>query len=151
MTIKLKIGDNRKKMKEIEDGSIDCVVTSPPYWDLRNYDTPPLVFDGDPNCEHEWSDNIYVRNNDQTAGEKQKTNKGNAERDTPLVNAFCVKCNAWKGQLGLEFTPELYIKHLVDTFDIVKSKLKNEGTCFVNIGTTYAKEDMFIVEKEWYE
>lgn len=31
------IGDVREKLKELSDQSIDCVVTSPPYWGLRDY------------------------------------------------------------------------------------------------------------------
>lgn len=31
------IGDARQKLKEIPDETIDCVVTSPPYWGLRDY------------------------------------------------------------------------------------------------------------------
>lgn len=138
MTIDLQIGDNREVLLKYPDNHFDCVVTSPPYWALRDYNTLPLIFDGDPNCEHEWINNSYIRNNDQTAGEKQRTNKGSVGRDTPVENAFCSKCKAWRGQLGMEPTPELYIKHLVDTFDIVKNKLKNEGTCFVNLGDTFA-------------
>jgi DNA modification methylase len=30
-------GDCLEKLKELEDNSIDCVVTSPPYWALRDY------------------------------------------------------------------------------------------------------------------
>lgn len=35
--MKILQGDVRKKLKEIEDNSIDCIVTSPPYWRLRDY------------------------------------------------------------------------------------------------------------------
>lgn len=31
------IGDVISKLKEIEDGTVNCVVTSPPYWGLRDY------------------------------------------------------------------------------------------------------------------
>lgn len=31
------IGDVREKLKELDDNSIQCVVTSPPYWGLRDY------------------------------------------------------------------------------------------------------------------
>ncbi len=31
------IGDSRTKLKEIPDGSIQCCITSPPYWGLRDY------------------------------------------------------------------------------------------------------------------
>ena len=30
-------GDCRKKLKELPDESVDCIVTSPPYWGLRDY------------------------------------------------------------------------------------------------------------------
>lgn len=31
------VGDAREKMTELPDGSVQCVVTSPPYWGLRDY------------------------------------------------------------------------------------------------------------------
>jgi DNA modification methylase len=37
MTVRLLIGDVREKLREIESDSVDCVVTSPPYWGLRDY------------------------------------------------------------------------------------------------------------------
>ena len=49
----------------------------------------------------------------------------------------CSKCRAWKGQLGLEPTPELYIEHLTEIFSEVKRALKKEGTLWLNIGDTY--------------
>ena len=42
-----------------------------------------------------------------------------------------------KGQLGLEPTFDLYIKHLCDIFDEVKRVLRDDGTCWVNLGDTY--------------
>lgn len=41
------------------------------------------------------------------------------------------------GQIGLESTPEEYIKRLVDVFHEVKRVLKDDGTLWVNIGDTY--------------
>jgi len=35
--IKINIGDCRDMIHEIDDNSIDCVMTSPPYWGLRDY------------------------------------------------------------------------------------------------------------------
>lgn len=34
------IGDVLEKIKEIPENSIDCVITSPPYWGLRDYGSP---------------------------------------------------------------------------------------------------------------
>lgn len=75
-------GDCIEKLKELEEKSVDCLVTSPPYWALRDYGV--------------------------------------------------------KGQLGLEPTFQEYINKLCDIFDEVKRVLKDEGTCWVNIGDTYS-------------
>jgi site-specific DNA-methyltransferase (adenine-specific) len=95
-------------LKQLPSESIDCVVTSPPYWALRDYGTNGMIWGADSECKHNW----------QPSG-------------------FCSKCGAWKGQLGLEPTFELYIKHLSDIFDEVKRVLKKTGTCWVNLGDTY--------------
>jgi len=39
MNGKILVGDVLEKIKEIPDESIDCVITSPPYWGLRDYGT----------------------------------------------------------------------------------------------------------------
>jgi DNA modification methylase len=112
-------------------------MTSPPYWGLRAYGSTPQIWDGDVNCKHEFTDESYVRNNDKTAGAKQRTVRGSTNRDEPIKHGFCIHCNAWKGELGLEPTYELYIKHLCDIFDEIKRVLKKSGTCWVNIGDSY--------------
>lgn len=75
-------GDCLEVLKTLPDESIDCVMTSPPYWALRDYGV--------------------------------------------------------EGQLGLEPTFQEYINKLCDIFDEVKRVLKKEGTCWVNMGDTYA-------------
>ena len=42
------------------------------------------------------------------------------------------------GQLGLESTPEEYLKNMLNVFDLVKPKLKDVGNCFVNLGDSYS-------------
>lgn len=37
MTVRILVGDCREKLREIEDGSVHCCVTSPPYFGLRDY------------------------------------------------------------------------------------------------------------------
>jgi DNA modification methylase len=75
-------GDALKVLQRLPAESIDCVVTSPPYWSLRDYG---------------------VRN-----------------------------------QIGLEASPEKYIKRLCCIFDEIKRVLKPTGTCWVNLGDAYA-------------
>ena len=74
--------DVMEGLKRLEDESVDCVVTSPPYWALRDYGV--------------------------------------------------------EGQLGLEPTFQEYINKLCDIFDEVKRVLKKTGTCWVNLGDSYA-------------
>jgi DNA modification methylase len=37
MTVRILIGDCRERLRELPDESVHCVVTSPPYWGLRDY------------------------------------------------------------------------------------------------------------------
>ncbi len=75
-------GDVRDKIKELDNHSIDCVVTSPPYWGLRDYGV--------------------------------------------------------KGQLGLEPTYQEHIKNIVNIFQLLKPKLKDSATIWLNYGDCYA-------------
>ena len=68
-------------LKELQDNSIDCCVTSPPYYALRDY-----------GCD---------------------------------------------GQIGLEETPEEYIRKLTEVFMEVHRVLKPTGTLWLNIGDSY--------------
>lgn len=75
-------GDALTILKKMKSGVIDCCITSPPYFGLRDYGI----------------DN----------------------------------------QFGLEGTPEEYIINLVEVFREVKRVLKNGGTCWLNLGDSYA-------------
>jgi len=82
MTIKILQGNCIEKIKEIKDNSIDCVITSPPYWGLRNYNVD--------------------------------------------------------GQLGLESTYQEHIQNIIKLFRIIKPKLKDSATIWLNYGDSYA-------------
>jgi DNA modification methylase len=89
-------------------------------------------------CEHEWGiegPEFHKGQVPQTKwqGVDAVANGGNAKS-----GSFCHKCGAWLGCLGLEPTPELYISHLVQIFREVKRVLRKDGTCWVNIGDSYA-------------
>ena len=135
-------GNALEVLKKMPSESVDMVMTSPPYWALRNYgEETATIWDGDPNCEHEWKVERTPRPNQ--GGGKTKIQSGNIgsfavdNNDRATYSSFCSKCGAWKGQLGLEPTFDLYIKHLCDIFDEVKRVLKKTGTLWVNIGDTY--------------
>lgn len=119
-------------LKTFPDGMVDCVITSPPYYNLRSYKTIPMVWDAAPDCEHEWDDPIYT-------GQTSAQTKYQAAKEafTQTAGQFCLKCNAWLGELGGEPTIELFVKHLCDIFDEINRILKPTGTCYVVINDTY--------------
>jgi DNA modification methylase len=140
------LGDVREKLLEIPEKSVQCVVTSPPYWGLRDYGLPPSVWGGSPECEHEWGvDEIYTPVGNAPSN-KSKLNKGKGPREGEKYHysnaiessrgRFCRKCGAWLGCLGLEPTPELYVKHMVDVFRGVWRVLRDDGTVWLNLGSS---------------
>jgi DNA modification methylase len=44
-----------------------------------------------------------------------------------------------EGQIGLEQTPEQYIAAMVEVFRCVRDVLADDGTCWINIGDSYAR------------
>jgi site-specific DNA-methyltransferase (adenine-specific) len=128
-------------LKQLLDNSIDMFITSPPYWGLRDYNGENKVWDGVETCEHEWVENVKKPDGGRgsiAANVGANKNDFANMRDHNIVSYFCSKCGAWKGQLGLEPTFDLYIKHMISIFDEVKRVLKPTGTCWVNLGDTYA-------------
>jgi hypothetical protein len=47
----LYLGDAYEVLAAMPDGCVDCIVTSPPYWGLRDYGTGRWI-GGDPGCPH---------------------------------------------------------------------------------------------------
>lgn len=131
-------------LKQLDDESIDCVITSPPYWALRDFGLRPFVWDNQKNCKHSWQPLIRNpmldrRNKSSMAAQGAKVGNNVKTSAFALKNLgqFCARCRAWKGCLGLEPTIELYLQHLCGIFNEVKRVLKSSGTCWVNLGDTY--------------
>ena len=74
-------GDCLEELRKLPSGAVDCCITSPPYYGLRNY-----------GCD---------------------------------------------GQIGLEESPEAYVRKLVEVFREVRRVLKKEGTLWLNLGSSY--------------
>jgi DNA modification methylase len=87
---KAHLGDWVENSKKVGDGQINCVMTSPPYYALRDYGVD--------------------------------------------------------GQLGLEDTPDEFIENLCDGFLEIKRILRDDGSCWVNLGDTYAGSSYYFSE-----
>lgn len=135
-------GNTLTILKNIPDNSINMVITSPPYWGLRCYNTNPQVWDGDENCKHEWNTEIIrKRTNGDVPGKNSliaKRRPNDIVNRPDIISNTCIKCGAWKGELGSEPTYEMYINHLIQIFNEVYRVLKDDGTCWVNLGDSYA-------------
>ena len=125
--IKIYQGNCLETLKNIPDASINTCVTSPPYWGLRDYGTAEWV-GGDPECDH----TINTGDIDHIKQYQDRPFRGDRSK--------CLKCDAVRkdSQLGLENTPEEFVKNLVELFREVKRVLTEDGTIWVNLGDSYA-------------
>jgi site-specific DNA-methyltransferase (adenine-specific) len=143
---KIYCGDNRLLIKQLPDKSVDCLITSPPYWGLRDYKTTPVIWDGEESCNHQWGDILDNPKYDPRTREEKKASGAtvgtslNDEIWAKDCGSFCKVCNAWLGNLGQEPTYKMFIKHLIDLFRECKRVIKDEGTIWVNLGDTYASK-----------
>jgi DNA modification methylase len=131
-------------LKTLPDESVNCCITSPPYWSLRDYSLPPMVWDADPNCNHRWGDPILAGEGYSSGQRKRWQHKQNRE-DNPESwqkrteqGQFCASCGAWRGSLGLEPTSGLYVKHIVEVFHEVRRVLRRDDVLFLNLADSYA-------------
>jgi DNA modification methylase len=131
-------GDCLTRLKDVPEGSVQTCVTSPPYYGLRDYGTRQW-FDGDPACEHDKNVEHGPFHPGQVEQTKWKTAEAAGKGGTATTSS-CSKCGAWWGQLGLEPTPEAYVKHLVEIFREVRRVLRDDGTLWLNLGDSYAND-----------
>ena len=82
VSVSILIGDCRDVLRSLPDESVHCVVTSPPYFGLRDYGVA--------------------------------------------------------GQIGLEPTPDAYVRELVAVFGALRRVLRTDGTAWLNLGDSYA-------------
>jgi DNA modification methylase len=82
MTVRVVTGDCRQVLKTLPSESVHCVVSSPPYFNLRDYQI--------------------------------------------------------EGQIGLEPTPDAFVAEMVAVFREVRRVLRKDGTCWLNLGDSYA-------------
>ena len=144
-------GDCVEVLKRLPEASVHTCVTSPPYWSLRDYGVPPSIWGGKPRCAHEW-ESAGSREGYTSKKKWQHEVNGQGERQTASAitrktnpdgwnqieqGQFCVDCGAWRGCLGLEPTPELYVEHLVTVFDQVRRVLRRDGTFWLNLGDCF--------------
>lgn len=129
-SVRILLGDVRERLKDIESDSVQCVVTSPPYWGLRDYGTA--------RWEGGKKDHEHVGTVARTVAGgtgKQQSNVGACE----VYSGDCA-CGARRidSQIGLEQTPDEFVEQLVAVFREVRRVLRPDGTLWMNLGDSYA-------------
>jgi len=134
------VGDCFKVLPKLPPDSVDLCVTSPPFWGLRSYgDNCVQIFGGDSLCQHEWIDTPppRTRSEGDTINPDSKQNTVRGSNYNQKNGGFCEKCRAWRGQLGLEPHPQMFIDHLIEFGRLVRRVLKPSGLFWLNLGDTY--------------
>ena len=140
-------------LRELPDASVNCVVTSPPYWGLRAYGTEPQVWGGwacgsvEETGEHEWGAETNVglgKGHTAYAGDSRtrwqnpvRAGESAIEFGKASLGQHCL-CGAWRGELGSEPTIEMFVEHMVEIFSEVKRVLDARGVMFLNLADSYA-------------
>ena len=127
--IRILTGDCRDVLPTLEAASFDCIVTSPPYWGLRDYGTATWE-GGYPDCAH------------SVGGQVQDSKAPGAivTGVRPGCDASrCRKCGARRvdAQIGLEPTLDAYVETMVAVGRELWRVLKPEGTFWLNLGDSY--------------
>ena len=84
MSVRILVGDCLERLRTLSEESVHCVVTSPPYWGLRDYGVA--------------------------------------------------------GAIGLEPTLQEHLETIVTVFREVRRVLRSDGTCWLNLGDSYAND-----------
>ena len=134
MNYKILQGDSLEVLKTLEPESVNCCITSPPYWGLRDYGTGKWE-GGDPSCSHK---------RDSKQSELTQTGHRNLEGAVGdgIFKDTCKRCGAVRkdSQIGLEITPQEYVQKMVAVFAEVKRVLRKDGTLWLNLGDTYSAQ-----------
>ena len=135
------------RIKELPDRSVQMILTSPPYWGLRDYSRcgcaiAQLGVGGGDNRDER---GIRIREPVGTG------TSGEINYRESIPDPDCHKCHGtgkddsltvdwgdWRGQLGLEPTIDLYVKHIVAVFREVRRVLRDDGTLWLNMGDCYS-------------
>jgi DNA modification methylase len=135
----LLVGHCLDVLKTLSDGSVQCCVTSPPYWGLRDYGLEPTTWGGNWDCVHSWERDVIPASNGRlTKGMREETLNPRSATRLARDWEMCSACGAGRGCLGLEPTPDLYVIHLVEVFREVMRVLTKDGTLWLNLGDCFA-------------
>lgn len=148
-------GDVLDALERIPADHVHAIVTSPPYWNLRDYGTAEWE-GGDPACDH--ARPARARGKDVGLNERLGRPVGAKRQEERAARPYmneCGKCGALRvdRQLGLEPIPDCqgwatgdpcgacYVCRLVAVFRACRRVLRPDGTLWLNLGDSYTSGD----------
>jgi len=131
------LGNCLEILPSLPEASVQCCVTSPPYWGLRDYQTSSWI-GGDENCDHV-ADSSKTKKFGNDAFNENRPSREETKTAGYYFRDICSKCGAKRSdlQLGLEQTPEEYVANMVLVFREVWRVLRDDGTLWLNLGDSY--------------
>lgn len=129
-------GDALSVLRTLPDACVQTVCTSPPYWGLRDYGTAAWE-GGETECDHLMREGVRQDGGRQQVDGFHGSTKSNLA-DKPYRDV-CGKCGARRidQQLGLEQTPDEYVARMVEVFREVRRVLRDDGTLWLVIGSSF--------------
>lgn len=146
---RLLVGDACLALARLPAASIHAICTSPPYYGLRAYGTPPIVIGGSAACRHHWLPvrPPGARTSDTHPGPIQHA--GNTGREN-RASAVCGFCGAWRGEFGNEGLhdclawargeppcSQCFVCHLRRVARECWRVLRPDGSWLLNLGDSY--------------
>lgn len=131
-------GDCRELVHKLPEGKVDCVVTSPPYYGLRDYGTGSWD-GGSENCSHAAAKKKTRYDYNLASSKIQDGSRVGTDAQSGMWASECPDCGAVRvdKQLGLEDSPERYVGDLVGFFSDLRRAIAPHGTVWVNLGDSY--------------
>ncbi len=140
---RLYCGDALAVLRTLPSWSVHCVVTSPPYWGLRDYGTGEWE-GGSAECDHvQKSGNVYST--------RPEVRPGRTPVDGITYKDTCGKCGAQRTdqQLGAEPSPDCgtqgraqcgacYVCNLVGVIREVRRVMRDDANCWLNLGDSFS-------------
>src|SRR3990167_4263855 len=129
-------GDCLEVLKTLPSESVHCVISSPPYWGLRDYSVCSCI-------------KIRPRERSGIAlvprgGHDPNLIEPSEVHAKPAPDPDCSLCRGTgrdkdisAKQMGLENTPDEYVAKLVEVFREVRRVLRRDGTCFIVLGDSF--------------
>lgn len=158
-------GDALATLRRLPSDTFHAIVSSYPYWGLRDYGRCPCASKGEPDpacsicagtgrismetvwdeppegCVHQWETTYSYWDNRHAAalaadGVDDLGSK--VDRRGKVASTRCPSCGAWKGAFGLEPSVAMYVAHAVQIGEELRRVLRPDGTLWLNLGDSYS-------------